>query len=106
MTTDEPTFREQLLSALEEDDDATSEGTLWTGRSAAHPRHYSPIEAENRLDAFERLPQELLPEILGHLRWRQGELAQCALVCREWYRAATPVGPPISTEVGLQAPMM
>lgn len=43
------------------------------------------------LDAFHRLPPELLPCILDHLRYRQGELAKTSLVCREWARVSKPL---------------
>lgn len=43
------------------------------------------------MDGFHRLPPELLPVILGHLRFRQNELARASLVCREWAAAAKPV---------------
>lgn len=37
------------------------------------------------------LPAELLPEILRHLRYRQGELARTSLVCKQWYAVSKPV---------------
>lgn len=43
------------------------------------------------MESFAKLPQELLPEILGHLRWRQAELARTALVCRAWAAVSKPV---------------
>ena len=43
------------------------------------------------MHGFHRLPPELLPCILEHLRYRQGELARASLVCREWARISKPV---------------
>lgn len=37
------------------------------------------------------LPLELLPVILRHLRYRQGELARTSLVCKQWYAVSKPV---------------
>lgn len=51
-------------------------------------RHSHPIDV---MHAFQRLPPELLPCILEHLRYRQGELARASLVCREWARISKPL---------------
>lgn len=37
------------------------------------------------------LPIELIEQILGHFRYRQGELARTCLVCKEWERISKPV---------------
>ena len=41
--------------------------------------------------SFSLLPHELLPEILGHFRYRQADLARTSLVCREWASVSKPV---------------
>ena len=46
---------------------------------------------ERSMPSFSQLPPELLPLILGHLRYRQGELARTRLVCREWAHVSKPV---------------
>ena len=56
--------------------------------AATGDRASDPIDV---MDGFHRLPPELLPCILEHLRYRQGELARVSLVCREWARIAKPV---------------
>ena len=52
---------------------------------------HDPEPASIVLSDFHRLPPELLPVILGHLRYRQNELARASLVCREWAQVAKPV---------------
>lgn len=43
------------------------------------------------MDGFQRLPSELLPEILRHLEWRQAELFRTCLVCKRWDQVCRPV---------------
>lgn len=51
----------------------------------------SAAEATQAMPDFAKLPPELLPVILGHLRYRQGELVRTSLVCREWAAVSRPV---------------
>ena len=51
----------------------------------------TPSDPIDVMHGFHRLPPELIPCILEHLRYRQGELARASLVCREWARISKPV---------------
>lgn len=81
-----------LLSCMSPDHFASHEGRLsflQTLKETTMPQ--ATDLNQSRISLHDKLPLELLPVILGHLRYRQGELARTALVCKQWYADSKPV---------------
>jgi hypothetical protein len=80
---------------LMNDDDLASRAARLSLFEALLDTATSTVDAStagmSQISLHDKLPIELLPEILRHLRYRQGELARTCLVCKEWARVSKPV---------------